>query len=195
MKQFRPYFAHALLVVSVLAFALVAMPAPAHHSSVSGITIDNFGKVNDNYFRGSQPNQEEFAQLKHLGVKTVIDLREDYKKSEETWVRDLGMNYVRIPLKTSVAATEEQWKHFLGLVNDSANQPVYVHCKGGRHRTGAMTAIYRITHDGWTADQAYQEMKDYDFENGFLGGPAAQKKFVFTFYEQKRSGASAGTQK
>jgi len=183
MKQLRPYFVHAFLVISVLAFALVAMPAPAHHSSVSGVTIDNFGKINDNYYRGSQPNPGEFAQLKRLGIKTVIDLREDYKKNEETWVHDLGMTYVRIPLKTRVAATEEQWKSFLGLVNDPANQPVYVHCKGGRHRTGAMTAIYRITHDSWTADQAYQEMKDYDFENGFFGGPAAQKNFVYSFYQ------------
>ena len=195
MKQFRPYFVHGLLVISVLAFALVAMPAPAHHLGVSGVTIENFGKINDNYYRGSQPNQEEFAQLKRLGIKTVIDLREDYKKNEETSVRDLGMNYVRIPLRTRVAATEEQWKYFLGLVNDPANQPVYVHCKGGRHRTGAMTAIYRITHDGWSADQAYQEMKDYDFENGFFGGPEAQKKFVFGFYEQKRSAAAVGAQK
>jgi protein tyrosine/serine phosphatase len=193
MKHFRPYFVHGLLVITVLGFALVAMPAPAHHSSVSGVTIDNFGKINDNYYRGSQPNQEEFAQLKHLGVKTVVDLRDDYKKTEETWVRDLGMNYVRIPLKTTVAATEDQWKYFLNLVNDSVNQPVYVHCKGGRHRTGAMTAIYRITHDGWTADQAYAEMKDYDFENGFFGGPAAQKKFVYSFYQTHQT--SVSTQK
>jgi len=191
MKQLRPYFVHAFLVISVLAFALVAMPAPAHHSSVSGVTIDNFGKINDNYYRGSQPNQGEFAQLKRLGIKTVIDLREDYKKTEETWVRDLGMTYVRIPLKTRVAATQEQWKSFLGLVNDPANQPVYVHCKGGRHRTGAMTAIYRITHDSWTADQAYQEMKDYDFENGFFGGPAAQKNFVYSFYQTHQTPVSA----
>jgi hypothetical protein len=49
-----------------------------------------------------------------------------------------------------------------------------------------MTGIYRITHDGWTADQAYQEMKDYDFENGFFGGPQAQKKFVYSFYQTRR---------
>jgi protein tyrosine/serine phosphatase len=191
MKQFRPYFVHALLATSILAFALVAMPAPASHSSVAGVTIENFGKINEKYYRGSQPNQEEFAQLKRLGIKTVVDLREDYKKNEEAWVRDLGMNYVRIPLKTRVAATEEQWKLFLSLVNDSANLPVYVHCKGGRHRTGAMTAIYRITHDGWSADQAYREMKDYDFENGFFGGPAAQKKFVYSFYETHQTPVSA----
>lgn len=71
-------------------------------------------------------------------------------------------------------------KYFLRLVNDPANGAVYVHCKGGRHRTGAMTAAYRLTHDGWTAEQAFEEMLRYDFNGGFLGGgPAAQKKFVF----------------
>jgi hypothetical protein len=53
-----------------------------------------------------------------------------------------------------------------------------------------MTAIYRITHDGWTADQAYQEMKDYDFENGFFGGPAAQRKFVYSFYQAHQTPVS-----
>jgi protein tyrosine/serine phosphatase len=196
MKQYRAYFRHALLAISVFALTVVVMPAPAHHGNVPGVTIDNFGKVNENYYRGSQPTQEEFAQLQRLGVKTVIDLREDYKKGEESWVRDLGMTYVRIPLKTRIAATEEQTNYFLSVVNDPAKLPVYVHCKGGRHRTGAMTAIYRITHDGWTADQAWEEMKDYDFENGFFGGPGAQKKYVFTFYGRHRTAsATTGSQK
>lgn len=189
---YRTAIRYALLVVALFAIALVATSAPAHHSNVPGVTIDNFGRINENFYRGSQPNQEEFAQLKQLGVKTVIDLRADYKKEEESWVRDLGMNYVRIPLKTRVAATEEQTNYFLNLVNETAKLPVYVHCKGGRHRTGAMTAIYRITHDGWSADQAWEEMKDYDFDNGFFGGPSAQKNYVFSFYEHHRTAATAG---
>jgi tyrosine-protein phosphatase SIW14 len=190
VNKYRTAFRRALQGISVLVLALAATSAPAHHSNYPGVTIDNFGKITENYYRGSQPSQEEFAQLKRLGIKTVIDLREDYKKDEESWVRDLGMNYVRIPLRTRVAATDEQAKYFLSLVNDSTKTPVYVHCKGGRHRTGAMTAIYRITHDSWTADQAYKEMKEYDFENGFFGGPAAQKKFVFAFYEHHRNAVS-----
>jgi protein tyrosine/serine phosphatase len=156
-------------------------------SEVPGVSIANFAQVNDHYYRGSQPTPEQFAQLKQLGIKTVIDLREDYKKDEEAAVRDLGMQFFRIPLKTRVAATEEQTTYFLGLVNDSANWPVYVHCKGGRHRTGAMTGIYRITHDGWTADQVWEEMKKYDFESGIFGGPAAQKKYVFAFYQRQHA--------
>ena len=133
----------------------------------SRVTLKNFGKVNDNYYRGEQPTLEEFAQLKRFGVKTVIDLRKDSLRQAPEQARNSGLQYFNIPLLASRAATEEQTSHFLSLVNDPANWPVYVHCKGGRHRTGGMTAIYRITHDGWTADQAYQEMMKYDFNNAF----------------------------
>jgi protein tyrosine/serine phosphatase len=74
---------------------------------------------------------------------------------------------------------------FLELVNDPGNQPVFVHCKGGRHRTGVMTAVYRMTADGWTADKAYQEMKQYRFE-GFPGHPTL-KKFVYEYYTKVAS--------
>lgn len=156
--------------------------------------IENFGKVNDNYFRGSQPTQAQLAALKAMGVKTIIDLRKDYVPEARQSANELGLNYFNLPLKPSKAATKEQTEYFLSLVNDPANGPLYVHCKGGRHRTGAMTAVYRITRDGWTAQQAFDEMKKYDFDDGFFGGPSAQKEFVFEFYEQRKvAGGSAGT--
>ena len=186
---------YVLVVIGIFAVAIVWNASTARMSEVPGVSIANFAKVNDHYYRGSQPTAEQFAQLKTFGIKTVIDLRGDYKKDEEASVRDLGMQFFRIPLKTRVAATEEQTAYFLGIVDDPKNWPVYVHCKGGRHRTGAMTGIYRITHDGWTADQAWDEMKKYDFENGLFGGPSAQKKFVFGFFERHRSPVAAGSQK
>lgn len=161
--------------------------------TVTVAPIKNFGKVNDNYFRGSQPTQPQMAQLKTMGVKTIVDLRKDYVPAAREWAKELGLNYFNIPLLPGRAATKEQTEYFLSLVNNPANFPVYVHCRGGRHRTGALTGVYRITHDGWTAEQAFEEMKKYDFDNGFgpFGGPAAQKKFVFQFYEEyKKSQAS-----
>jgi tyrosine-protein phosphatase SIW14 len=165
------------------------MAASVTQTKTSAEGIENFGKVNENYYRGSQPDAEGFMRLKKLGVKTVIDLRKDSEPGEAAEVRAAGMQYFNIPLKANRPATEEQTAYFLKLVNDSSNWPVYVHCKGGRHRTGALTAIYRITHDGWTADQAYKEMKEYDFEHGFFGGPSAQKNYVYAFYEQHHAGA------
>jgi protein tyrosine/serine phosphatase len=169
--------------------ALAGMAASVTQTKTSANGIENFGKVNENYYRGSQPDAEGFRRLKKLGVKTVIDLRKDSEPEEPAQVRAAGMQYFNIPLKASRPATEEQTAYFLKLVNDPGNWPVFVHCKGGRHRTGALTAIYRITHDGWTADQAYREMKEYDFEHGLFGGPAAQKNYVYAFYGRLHAGA------
>jgi tyrosine-protein phosphatase SIW14 len=176
-------------LAAVLALAGMAASVTQTKTAQSG-SIENFGKVNDHYYRGSQPDANGFAELKRLGVKAVIDLRKDFVAQEPELARAAGMQYFNIPLKPSRPATEEQAEYFLKLVNDPNNWPVYVHCKGGRHRTGALTGIYRITHDGWTADQAYKEMKEYDFEQGFFGGPTAQKNFVYSFYE--RYSASGG---
>lgn len=179
------------LVTLAAALALAGATALGAREGKTSVTVvENFGKVNDNYYRGSQPDAEGFIQLKRLGIKTVIDLRKDSVAAEPNQVRALGMQYFNIPMKASKAATPEQTDYFFKLVNDSANWPVYVHCKGGRHRTGALTAVYRIVRDGWTADQAYDEMKKYDFNSGVFGGPSAQKNFVYSFY-QRRTAAAA----
>lgn len=97
--------------------------------------------MNDNYYRGSQPDEEGYVELRRLGIKMVIDLRKDSEREASDWARRQGLQYVNIPLTTKRAATEEQTDEFLRLVNDPNNWPVYVHCKGGRHRAGEMTAI------------------------------------------------------
>ena len=174
------YHRHYLALLLATVFASVTV---AQEFSASPISIENFGKVNDNYYRGSQPSAQQFEDLKRFGVKTVIDLRKDNVEQASEWARAAGLQYINIPLTTKKAATEAQTNDFLKIVNDPANQPVYVHCKGGRHRTGQMTAIFRITHDGWTSDQAYNEMKKYDFEDSFFY-PRSLKKYVFSYYER-----------
>jgi protein tyrosine phosphatase (PTP) superfamily phosphohydrolase (DUF442 family) len=178
---------HRIFTIYALSIALLLALDLATHAQSTGavtpLTIENFGKLNDNYYRGAQPLADQFTQLKTLGIKTVIDLRQDSVVEAAEWARATGLQYINIPLTTKRAATEEQTIYFLNLVNDKANWPVYVHCKGGRHRTGEMTAIYRITHDGWSADQAYQEMKKYDFEDSFFY-PRSLKKYVYSYYKQ-----------
>lgn len=196
-KQSNPASVHGRLWLVALAamLALTSMAVSVTQTKPSTSSIENFGKVNENYYRGSQPDAAGFAELKRMGIKTVIDLRKDSVPEAPELVRAAGMQYFNIPMKASRPATEEQTEYFLKLVNDPRNWPVYVHCKGGRHRTGALTGIYRITHDGWTADQAYREMKEYDFEHGFFGGPTAQKKFVYSFYDRHSSNSGVGGRK
>jgi tyrosine-protein phosphatase SIW14 len=77
---------------------------------------------------------------------------------------------------------------FLSLVDDAARQPVYVHCVGGRHRTGVMTAVYRMTGEGWSADKAFAEMKQYKFGADFLH--AEFKQFVYGYHADTNARAS-----
>jgi protein tyrosine/serine phosphatase len=154
------------------------------------VSIDNFGRIDPNYYRGAQPNAAGFRQLKQLGIKTVIDLQKNGERNEPAWVRDAGLQYFNIPLTSKIPATAAQTEYFLKLVNDPNNWPVYVHCKGGRHRTGAMTAIYRITHDRWTADRAYQEMKQYKYYS--FGGHGLLRGYVYRFYELFAAAQAAG---
>ena len=178
------------LRIRVLAacFAAVAISAPAvaqtppsttASASFSRIRIGNFGKVNDNYFRGSQPKGSDFSALAALGVKTVIDLQLDGPSSEAASVTAAGMKFFRIGMTTSKAPTEAQIEQFFEIVNNPVNQPVYVHCAGGRHRTGTMTALYRMTFDGWNPVQAYNEMKQYRFE-GFPDHPVL-RNYVYAY--------------
>jgi protein-tyrosine phosphatase len=175
----------ALLSVASLATPAFAqsVPAPATVSNVaalSHIRIDNFGKINNNYFRGAQPKGGDYAALAALGVKTVIDLQKDGPLNEAGYAKAAGMNFFRIGMTTTAAPTDAQVAQFFKIVNDPANQPVYVHCAGGRHRTGTMTALYRMTFDGWTPAQAYNEMKQYRFE-GFPDHPVL-RNYVYAYH-------------
>jgi tyrosine-protein phosphatase SIW14 len=176
-----------------LAWLLAAVPSLAQAQALSGIHIDNFGQINTNYFRGAQPDGRDYSDLAVLGVKTVIDLTRDGRENERGLVEAAGMKFYRIPMTTSDRPSDQAVAEFLKLVTNPANLPVYVHCQGGRHRTGVMTAVYRMTQDGWTADQAYAEMKQYKFE-GFPGHPEL-KRFVYDTYDQivqaHRSGSSS----
>jgi protein tyrosine phosphatase (PTP) superfamily phosphohydrolase (DUF442 family) len=147
---------------------------------IGKIGIDNFGRVNDHYYRGAQPKGRDYANLAALGIKTLIDLTSDDASADERAMAERsGLKYFQIPMTTHVAPTPAVIVQFLKLANDSANQPVYVHCVGGRHRTGVMTAIYRMTQDGWSADQAFKEMKQFKFGADFLHSEF--KKFVYSF--------------
>lgn len=169
--------------------AAIAVPAYAKDdksasapvsAAASAVHIDNFGRVNDHYYRGAQPTAQDLGDLAKLGVKTTIDLTNgDGNSNEPRLAEAAGLKFFNIAMNTRVVPTVEQIATFLKIVNDPDNQPVYVHCVGGRHRTGVMTAIYRMTQESWTGDRAFQEMKTFKYGADFLHPEF--KKFVLAF--------------
>jgi protein tyrosine phosphatase len=65
----------------------------------------------------------------------------------------------------------------LGLLNDSASAPVFVHCKRGADRTGAIIACYRISHDSWQPKRALSEARD----DGMSVFQRSMQKYVLRF--------------
>jgi len=179
MAYVRRLHRHAVLTVLALALSVPGLAQTGHSGILDSIRIDNFGRVSELYYRGSQPNGRDYADLAALGIKTIIDLQEYGKAEERGMVEKAGMQYVNIRMNTRVNPTEAQIAQFLSIVNDPARQPVYVHCAGGRHRTGVMTALYRMTKEGWTSDQAFKEMKQYRFGADYLHPEF--KKFVYAY--------------
>jgi protein tyrosine/serine phosphatase len=151
------------------------------------VNVENFGKVTDFFYRGAQPKGDEYNQLASLGVKTIVDLRNDPRGYAKSLAERAGLAYINLPMSDKDYPLSDAASKFLTLINDQANWPVFVHCAGGRHRTGAMTAVYRMSIEGWDVDRAYEEMKDYDFYTRW--GHKSMKQYVFDYYRdllQKR---------
>ena len=183
-------------IAAVAAAISLALPVaayaggPSNAPAVSGATvrIDNFGRIDAHYYRGSQPEGRDYTDLAAIGVKTIINLTsDDAQPNEKALTEQAGMSYVQIPMTMHRAPTEAQLAEFFRVVDDPARQPVFVHCVGGKHRTGVMTAAYRIAEDHWTADQAFKEMKDYHFGMDFLHSEF--KNFVFGYHPDTRAAA------
>src|SRR5215470_5381345 len=176
----------AAVVVILLALSLAGAAGAAFdgkkdkRGAVEDPDVKNFGKVNDHIYRGGQPEANEYRGLAAIGIKTVIDLREDPERYARGSAEGAGLRYINLPLNSKRPPTEVESDRFLQLVNDERNWPVYVHCAAGRHRTGLLLAIYRMEMDGWDARRAYEEMKDYKFYTRF--GHHDMKEYVFEYY-------------
>jgi protein-tyrosine phosphatase len=156
--------------------------------SLQNVSISNFGVVDGRIYRGEQPGKKDYSALASIGVKTIIDLRDDALQSSSKYAKAAGLNYVNIPIDGHGTPTDAEAAEFLKIVNNPSSGVVYVHCAGGRHRTGSMIAVYRMTEDGWTIDQAYKEMLAYDFYTG--GGHEGFKTYVFDYFKRMTSAPS-----
>lgn len=141
----------------------------------SGITIVNFKEVSPTLYRGGLPSKDDLVALKKLGVKTDIDLMGEVPAydtfmvaREKRWAKEAGINFVQVKVPTGSIPGKAKISQpiadaFLKVALDPANQPCFVHCLHGRDRTGTMVAVYRMTVDHYTNEQAFDEMKSFGF--------------------------------
>jgi protein tyrosine/serine phosphatase len=179
-STFRTVLVSLTIILGTASISLAQMSAnfQAANSTVSvaaeakkdfsHIKIENFGQMDERYYRGAQPNPGDYKTLKELGVNTVVDLRNDPTDYEKREAEALGMKYVNIPMSGWKTPKMASINEFLALMDDPSTGVVYVHCKAGRHRASVMGAAYRYIKYGWDYDKVYKEMKAFKYSNGLV---------------------------
>lgn len=118
--------------------------------------VPNLHRIDAHLYRSAQPSEEGFAQLKKMGVRTVVSLRALH--SDRDYCQESHMAHCfRIPIYTW-DLEEAQIVRFLRYATDPSLQPLLVHCQHGADRTGTMSAVYRIVVEGWSKEAAIREM-------------------------------------
>jgi len=125
--------------------------------------LANLGRVAPGVYRGAQPEAAGYATLKKMGIMTVINLRTSM--SERAAVEEAGMRSIEVPVEMSRDGLRAKVDMVVALMADPANQPLFVHCRQGRDRTGIVVAAYRMKIEGWPLSEAEAEMKAFGFNN------------------------------
>ncbi len=173
MRSRLSVFTRALNFGCLLVLGLPASAAP------SAPGIHNFYQVDPGIYRGAEPTVEGFHYLARLGVNVVVDLREHDARSlqEERAVTADGMRYVNVPMTGLAVPTTGDINTILALLENPHSGPVFVHCKRGADRTGAVIAAYRIDHDHWDNNRALQEA----LTDGMGSFQLPRKNYIRTF--------------
>ena len=124
------------------------------------VGVPNFYKVDHRLYRSAQPTKEGMRNLRKLGIKTVINLRWMHSDSDELEGTDLLHDEYHTTA-WSIGDSDVIW--FLDLVTTPEGAPFLVHCQHGADRTGCMVAMYRMVMQGWSRDEAIQELKGGGF--------------------------------
>jgi hypothetical protein len=133
-------------------------------------------------YRSGQMTAPGFIEaVERFHIRTMINLQDEYPDpdiaagyftsrtiKESDLCRQLGVRYIYIAPDLIQRRLVPQQRpqaidRLLALLDDPATYPVLLHCHAGLHRTGAMVAVYRMEYEGWSPQEAIEEMK----ANGF----------------------------
>lgn len=148
------YMKHLYLLI--LLFATAIDMCAQNEEDTTKIDIDNFYKVDEGVYRSSQPNKKQFQMLEDAGFTEVLNLRRFNSDNEEAEGADITLHH--IPVRASRIG-EKQFLEALRIIKNRKGN-ILVHCHHGSDRTGGVIAIYRIVFQGWTKEDAIEEMKN-----------------------------------
>lgn len=129
----------------------------------------NFHIVDNNLWRSSQPNSESIKRMKLHGLKSIINLRGDEQTDiwEKKLADSLGIKYFSKPMDATKDQDLDYLKEILSLIEDEYNQPVLVHCLGGKDRTGLIVGMYKLKHTDISMEELLKETIMYGHDEKY----------------------------
>ncbi len=115
----------------------------------------NLYKVTDYLYRSGQPTEEGMKNLKKLGIKTIINLRPLYSDSDK--IKETGLRVEELSVN-AWHIEDADVVRVLRIIRKRENGPFLLHCSNGSDRAGVMVAMFRVVEQGWTKEEALQEM-------------------------------------
>lgn len=130
--------------------------------------LKNFYKLDDKVYRSAQPDKKGFKELKDLGIKNILNLR-DYHKDKPG--KDSGLNLYSVEMDAGKIYAGQVVEALRFIKNSQG--PVLIHCWHGSDRTGTVSAMYRIVFQDWTKDAAIEELMSggYGYHNIYKNIP------------------------
>ena len=191
----------------IVAALVIGIPTAYYRSTYAHakrLRVVTDGKV----YRCGQLTANGFRDaIRRYDIKTVVNLQEEARDPliPESWqgkaavresevCRELGVKYITLdggvldyPAQDS-GSRPKVIDEFLDIAKDPNNLPILFHCKAGLHRTGLITAVYRMEHEGWTKSEVVRELR----ANGFGTFAATEgneylKRFILDFEPSAQS--------
>jgi protein tyrosine phosphatase (PTP) superfamily phosphohydrolase (DUF442 family) len=177
MKQrWRQWTLAILMIVGLVAIPFAYYRWQYEHSKRLRVVVD--GKV----YRSGQLTADGLDDaIDRFGFRTIINFQDELPDpelkpglTESEFCRRRGIRYVFLPPDLRDHWLANNWQpdattQFLAIMDDPASYPVLLHCRAGLHRTGILTAVYRMEYQGWSLLQAVHELED----NGFGRDPCS----------------------
>lgn len=138
-----------------------------------GVPVRNFAKVDDRLYRGALPDEAGYrAMHENVGIQTVINLVPGDREVDRKLALAAGIeHWDHIPFSDRHMPEDDLVREWLGRVRESQYPPIYMHCRGGRHRTGTLIAVYRCVVYSWSKEKAFEEMMQYGWYDALGHAP------------------------
>lgn len=147
---FNPTFTHA---------DETALPRPAEWAQPVEVQYNLF-QMSPTLYRSALPDSGAVPLLEKLKVATVISF---LPESDSSWLAAPDIEQIQLPYRTNHVDDADVLKALRAIQAAEAKGPVLMHCKHGSDRTGLMAAMYRVVVQGWSKEDALNEMTQGGF--------------------------------